>query len=308
MERVLASGMGRGYWRSPGGEPHIGAGTFGGVNETGELRIRLDLAYDGTAFSGWATQPGLRTVQGVLEEGLATVLRVPVRLTVAGRTDAGVHARGQVAHVDVPGHAWRALPGRSDRAPGEALVTRLAGVLPADVVVGRAGPAPEGFDVRFSAVWRRYAYRIDDGAAPDPLVRSWTLRHRRRLDAEAMDRAGAALVGTHDFLAFCKPREGATTIRTLQRLEVVRERGVVVVNVRADAFCHSMVRSLVGALLAVGEGRRAESWPAEVLAAVRRDSGVAVAPPQGLVLEEVGYPQDSELAQRARDARALRAL
>lgn len=284
-------------------------GTFDRVSQpSASVRVRLDLAYDGTAFSGWATQPGLRTVQGTIEQGIATVLREPVRLTVAGRTDAGVHARGQAAHLDVSAAAWEALPGRSRRAPGEALVTRLAGVLPADVVVRLATLAPDGFDARFSATWRRYAYRIDDGGAPDPLTRAWTLRHRRTLDARAMGRAGAALVGEHDFLAFCKPREGATTIRTLQRLAVAREGGVVVVHVRADAFCHSMVRSIVGALLAVGEGRRAEDWPARVLAAVRRDSGVAVAPPQGLVLEEVGYPADSGLAARAAQARAVRTL
>jgi len=277
------------------------------VNDS--LRVRLDLAYDGTGFSGWATQPGLRTVQGVLEDAIATVLRSPARLTVAGRTDAGVHARGQVAHLDLPADAWAALPGRAvDRDPGDALCARLAGVLPPDVVVRRAALAPAGFDARFAAVWRRYAYRIDDSRAPDPLTRAWVLRHRRVLDVGAMDRAGAELVGQHDFLAYCKPREGATTIRTLQLLRVTREQGLVVVDVRADAFCHSMVRSLVGALLAVGEGRRPEGWPARVLAAVSRDPGVAVAPPQGLVLEEVGYPADDELAERARVARAVRTL
>lgn len=272
------------------------------------LRVRLDLAYDGTSFSGWARQPGLRTVQGELELALSTVLRTPASLTVAGRTDAGVHARGQVAHVDVPAHAWEALPGRGVRPPAQALRTRLAGVLPADIVVGGVSLAPEGFDARFSAVWRRYAYRIDDGAAPDPLTRSWVLRHRRPLDAASMASAAAGLLGEHDFLPFCKPREGATTIRRLLDLDVVREGGLVVVKVRADAFCHSMVRSLVGALLAVGEGRRATAWPAEVLDAGLRDSGVAVAPARGLVLEEVAYPPPGELAARAREARAVRTL
>lgn len=272
------------------------------------MRIRLGLAYDGAGFAGWAVQPGLRTVQGTLEDALATVLRTPVRLTVAGRTDAGVHARGQVAHVDLPEDAWRALPGRSTREPTEALRTRLAGVLPTDVVVGSVAPAPPGFDARFSAIWRRYAYRIDDGAAPDPLLRAWVLRHRRVLDVPAMAAAAPALLGEHDFLAFCRPREGATTIRTLQELEVVREGGIAVVHVRADAFCHSMVRSLVGALLAVGEGRRDPAWPGQVLRVGRRDGAVAVAPAHGLVLEEVGYPADGELAERARLARAVRTL
>lgn len=272
------------------------------------LRIRLDLAYDGTGFAGWASQPGQRTVQGVLTDALATVLRVPARLTVAGRTDAGVHARGQVSHLDVPLAAWEALPGRSDRLPAQALLTRLAGVLPGDIVAGDARVVPDAFDARFSALWRRYSYRIDDGAAPDPLTRTWVLRHRRALDVAAMARAGSLLVGEHDFLAFCKPRAGATTIRTLQELDVSREAGVAVVHVRADAFCHSMVRSLVGALLAVGEGRREADWPARVLAARERTGSVTVAPPNGLVLEEVAYPGDDQLAAQARAARVVRSL
>lgn len=270
--------------------------------------MRLDLSYDGTGFSGWATQPGRRTVQEELTTALHTVLRSPVVVTVAGRTDAGVHARGQVAHVDVPSLRWQAVAGRGDRTPQHALVSRLAGVLPPDVVLRRAAVVPEAFDARFSALWRRYVYRIDDGGAPDPLRRAWVLRHRRALDDVAMDTALRSLLGEHDFLAYCKPRAGATTIRTLQEASVRRRDGVVEVEVRADAFCHSMVRSLVGALLAVGEGRRSASWPREALEEVRREAGVAVAPPTGLVLEEVGYPADDELAARARAARAVRVL
>lgn len=272
------------------------------------VRVRLDLGYDGTNFSGWASQPGLRTVQGELTGALATVLRSPVTVTVAGRTDAGVHARGQVCHVDLPLTAWNALPGRSTRSPAEAMVTRLAGVLPPDVVVGSAAIAPAGFDARFSAIWRRYTYRIHDGVAPDPLTRTWVLRHRRALDADAMDVAASGLLGEHDFLPFCKPRQGATTIRTLQELKVAREGGCVVVRVQADAFCHSMVRSLVGALLAVGEARRTTAWPGQVLRAGVRSPSVAVAPAHGLVLEEVGYPPAAELADRARQARSVRSL
>lgn len=274
------------------------------------LRIRLDLAYDGTAFAGWAAQPGLRTVQGTLEAALGTVLRTePPRLTVAGRTDAGVHARGQVAHVDLDHEVWQAARGRMD-APGSALVRRLAGLLPPDLVVHRAAPAPAGFDARFSALHRRYAYRLADHVeAVDPLRRSWVVRHRVPLDAAAMGRAAAALVGRHDFAAFCRPRAGATTIRTLQELGVERpgtgpDAGLVVATVQADAFCHSMVRSLVGALLAVGEGRKDAGWPAELLAGRRRDS--AVAPAHGLTLEEVAYPPADELAARARATRARR--
>ncbi|HLS72373.1 MAG TPA: tRNA pseudouridine synthase A [Actinomycetaceae bacterium] len=285
----------------------------------GELvRVRLDLRYDGTAFSGWATQPGLRTVQETLEQALSTVLRVPARLTVAGRTDAGVHARGQVAHVDVPRTAWAALPGRADRTPQDALVARLAGVLgrggrprgASDVVVVHAAPAPTGFDARFSALWRRYAYRIADTvAARDPLRRADVLWHGRALDVAAMDEAGRRLQGEHDFAAYCKPREGATTIRTLHELRWERgDDGLVAATVRADAFCHSMVRALVGASLAVGEGRRPVDWPAQVLAAGRRDPSVTVVAAHGLTLEEVRYPSDDQLAARAAEARAVRTL
>ena len=182
------------------------------------LRVRLDLAYDGTAFSGWAAQPTLRTVQGELSAALTTVLRSaePVRVTVAGRTDAGVHARGQVAHVDLDPAAWASLPGRSDRDPGVALVSRLGGILPADVVVRAARPAPDGFDARFSAVERRYLYRIaDTGAVRDPLRRHDTVWWRKPLDVGAMDEAARSLVGLRDFAAFCRQREGATTVRTL---------------------------------------------------------------------------------------------
>jgi tRNA pseudouridine38-40 synthase len=276
------------------------------------VRVRLDLAYDGGGFSGWARQPGLRTVEGELTAALATVLRTDdVDLTVAGRTDAGVHARAQVAHVDVPDAAWRTLPGRSDRAPSDALVSRLAGVLSrdaggprgsGDLVVFGAAEAPSGFDARFSATWRRYRYRVsDDVGTRDPVRRGAVLWHGRPLDADAMASAATGLVGEHDFLSYCKPREGATTIRTLNALDVTRaedgpDAGLVVVEVVADAFCHSMVRSLVAALLAVGEGRRPVGYPAEALALRSRAAGVAVAPAHGLTLEAVGYPPDADLA------------
>jgi tRNA pseudouridine38-40 synthase len=264
------------------------------------VRLRLDVAYDGGGFRGWAAQPGLRTVEGELSAALATVLRVPsVDLTCAGRTDAGVHARGQVVHVDLD-----PLP-----EPAERLVRRVNGVLATDLRVLGAAEAPPGFDARFSAVWRRYCYRVADGpAAVDPLARSHVLAWPRPLDVAAMAAASKALVGLHDFASFCRQREGATTIRTLLDLDWARRPdGVVEATVRADAFCHSMVRSLVGCLLAVGEGRRPVDWPAEVLAAGRRDAAVAVAPAHGLTLEEVGYPPDDELAARTEVTRARRA-
>jgi tRNA pseudouridine38-40 synthase len=274
------------------------------------LRVRLDLAYDGTAFSGWAAQPGLRTVQGELATALATVLRCsdPVQLTVAGRTDAGVHARGQVVHVDVDPDAWAALPGRSDRPPGVALVSRLAGVLPPDVVVRRAEPAPAGFDARFSALERRYVYRLaDDGAERDPLRRHDTVWWRRPLDVDAMDVAARSLVGLRDFAAFCKQREGATTVRTLLDYSWTRlPDGVAVATVRADAFCHSMVRSLVGAVVPVGEGRRARDWPRDLQERAVRAPEIHVMPAHGLSLEEVVYPPEADLAGRAVATRARR--
>jgi tRNA pseudouridine38-40 synthase len=266
------------------------------------VRLRVDLSYDGSAFSGWAAQPGRRTVEEVVAAGLARVLRLPgpPRLTVAGRTDAGVHARGQVVHVDVPVAAWMAAAG--------TVVSRLAGVLPADVRVRAVAPAPPGFDARFSALWRRYSYRVcDDLARADPLRRHDTLWSFRSLDLAAMNEAAALLLGEHDFAAFCRRREGASTIRGLRALAWSRDGdGIAVATVVADAFCHNMVRALTGALLAVGEGRQPPGWPAQVLATAVRDPAVRVLAPHPLCLEEVGYPPPSALAARATQARHLR--
>lgn len=275
------------------------------------MRIRIDLAYDGTEFSGWAAQPGLRTVEGELSAGLGTILRTgPVRLTVGGRTDAGVHARGSVAHADIEHSGWERLPGRSGRSPHEAALTRLAGVLPADIVVRAVTPVPDAFDARFSALRRRYTYRIcDRAAALDPLRRRDTALHRAPLDAVAMDTAARSLTGLHDFAAFCRKREGATTVRTLLGYSWERGRdGILTGTVVADAFCHSMVRALVGAVVPVGEGRYAGQWPVQVRDARVRDSRVSVMPAHGLCLEEITYPAEGELAERAEQARRVRSL
>lgn len=276
------------------------------------MRLRVDFAYDGTDFSGWAAQPGRRAVESELSAALSRVLRAPepVRLVVAGRTDAGVHAAGTVCHADVDEAAFAALPGRSDRTPQEAAVTRLNGVLPPDVVVRDVQVAPEGFDARFSALRRRYRYRLcDDVRRLDPVRRRDTVVHKRALDVAAMDAAARNLLGLHDFAAFCKKREGATTVRTLLDYSWVRGAdGVLEATVLADAFCHSMVRSLVGVVVPVGEGRREVDWPAQVLSAGRRDPAVAVMPPHGLSLVEVVYPPDDRLAERATQARATREL
>ena len=266
------------------------------------VRLRVDLSYDGSGFSGWAAQPGRRTVEAELAQALGRVLRLPgpPKLTVAGRTDAGVHARGQVVHADVPAVAWAVAAGRA--------VARLAAVLPADIRVRAADLAPDGFDARFSALWRRYSYRVcDDPAAADPLRRHETLWYFRRLDVTAMNEAALSCLGEHDFAAFCRRREGATTIRSLRALDWRRDgNGIAVATVVADAFCHNMVRALVGALIAVGEGRKPTRWPADVLAAAVRDPAVRVVAPHGLCLEEVGYPAAGALAARAADTRRLR--
>jgi tRNA pseudouridine38-40 synthase len=274
------------------------------------VRLRLDLAYDGAGFHGWARQPGLRTVQGDLEGALDTVLRVQgSTLTVAGRTDTGVHARGQVAHLDADPETVAAVAGRADPDPCAALVRRLNGVLATDVRVRRVVAAPTGFDARFSAIWRRYCYRIvDDQAAVDPLARGHVLAWGRALDLDRMNEAATLLLGEHDFASFCRKREGATTIRSLLELSWSRVDGIAEATVRADAFCHNMVRSLVGCLVAVGEGRQEPAWAAEVLARGRRDSAVTVVQPHGLTLEEVGYPPDDEVAAQAVRSRVVRTL
>lgn len=273
-------------------------------------RLRIDLAYDGSGFHGWARQDGLRTVQGDLEAALDMVLRTTgTALTVAGRTDTGVHARGQVAHVDLDPGLLAGISGRSAATPEEALVRRLNGVVGRDLRVRRVAPASEGFDARFSAVWRRYAYRIaDDPAVVDPLTRGHVLAWPRRLDVDRMNEAAAVLLGEHDFASFCKKREGATTIRSLLDLSWTRVDGIAEATVRADAFCHNMVRSLVGCLVAVGEGRRDADWVGEVLLATARDSAVTVVQAHGLTLEEVRYPPDEELAAQAHRARVVRTL
>jgi tRNA pseudouridine38-40 synthase len=282
-------------------------------------RIRLDLAYDGEGFTGWAKQPGLRTVQGELEAALATIFRrvgPPPKLSVAGRTDVGVHATGQVAHVELDDAQIIDLdrPRRGGPAPRglDALVRRLNGIAGAagDVQVQRATVAPAGFDARFSAVWRRYDYRIADAAAlRDPRRRGYELWHPTALDLDEMDAAARSLLGLHDFASFCRPREGATTIRTLQEFAWERDAdGVLVARVRADAFCHSMVRALVGACLAAGDGKLNAARVTELRESAARTSEFVVVPAKGLTLVEVGYPPDNELAARAEQTRAKRSF
>lgn len=304
-------------------------------------RVRIDLAYDGTDFQGWAAQPGRRTVQGVLEDALALILREPVRTVVAGRTDSGVHATGQVVHVDVPVGALEQLA-RADRAKrntrgteascdlGEPLPERAARVLCSrlrsvlgrvpDLLVRSVRTAAPGFDARFSPIWRRYEYRVsDDWGTRDPLLRRHVLAWPQRVDVERMNRAAQTLLGLHDWAAYCRPRAGATTIRELQRFEWRREaarasgvtsvatpNGILIATVQADAFCHHMVRCLVGATLAVGAGDLEIDDLVRLRDRGSRGTEYKMVPGHGLVLAEVGYPADAELAVRAEQTRARR--
>jgi len=282
----------------------------------GLIRIRLDVSYDGTDFSGWAAQPDQRTVQGVLEEALG---RQPPgdslasRTVVAGRTDAGVHADAQVLHVDVvplgAESTGTRIPVDERGIPDlSRMRQRWNRYLPADVRVTSASIAPGGFDARFAALRRHYRYRVSDAPwGVEPLRRRDTLAWRRPLDVDRLNLAAAPLVGLHDFAAFCKQRAGATTIRKLGSMTWQRcDEHLLVADLSADAFCHSMVRGLVGALLMAGDGRRGIGWPAQVLADQERCS--AVAPAHGLRLVSVDYPADEGLADRAAEARSVRSL
>ena len=271
-------------------------------------RLRIDLAYDGAGFSGWAIQPGLPTVQGELESALARALRLEpaeVRTVVAGRTDSGVHATGQVCHLDVPDDT---VEGRSPHT--EQLLKRLRGALGKNsaIWISSVSVAPPGFDARFSPVARRYEYRIADArSVKDPRMAGFTLWIDDSLDVESMNQLGEKLLGLHDFASFCRAREGATTIRELQECSWVRtNKGVLVATVRADAFCHSMVRSLMGAAVAVGRGALSVDEVLNAREAKERTSAWKTLAAHGLTLCEVIYPSDDQLATRAEQTRALR--
>ncbi|MEV0333047.1 tRNA pseudouridine(38-40) synthase TruA [Nocardia sp. NPDC050717] len=268
------------------------------MDERESLRVRLGISYDGTDFTGWARQPGLRTVQGTLEESLSKVFREPIQLTVAGRTDAGVHAEGQVAHFDTTGEL-----------DADKLLYRMARFLPKDVRITDVAPAPAEFDARFSAIRRHYVYRLTTARfGAEPLSARSVVAAKPGLDLEAMRAASRHLLGLHDFAAFCRRREGATTVRELQRFDWVRDGERLDAHVSADAFCWSMVRSLVGAVLAVGEGRRTPEWVASLLTESERSSSVTVAPAHGLSLVRVDYPADADLAARNAQTRETRTL
>lgn len=248
------------------------------------MRIRIDLAYDGTGFHGFARQRGLPTIQGVLEDALARLAGQPVTTTGAGRTDAGVHATAQTAHADVPADG-RML---ADLARTRRSLDRMCGP---QVTIWRVRRVPATFDARFSAVLRRYVYRLCDTAAMDPLWRHHTWHvGAPALDTERMAAGAAYLLGEHDFSAFCRRAGEEHLVRRVDRLEVRRERaGLVTVRVAGQAFCHQMVRSITGCLLRVGRGRRRPEWVAEARASGERQAIGEVAPPHGLNLVGVSY-------------------
>ena len=250
------------------------------------IRLRIDLAYDGTDFAGWARQPDQFTVQGELERALGVLANslAPVLTVGAGRTDAGVHARGQVAHADFPEDAWQRI------ASGAA--EKLNALTPSSITIKSVSAGDSNFDARFSAKWRRYRYHLcDDQSALDPLVRNWVLVWPKKLDVAKMHEAAQLMIGERDMAVFCKKRPESSTVRNLTRLAVSRsaEGGLVVAEFVAQSFCHSMVRSMVGALVAVGDGRHESGWVSQLMSEKERSSAVQVAPAHGLVLEEVGY-------------------
>jgi len=265
--------------------------------ESGFRRLRIDLAYDGTNFAGWAKQPDRRTVQECIETALATISQITPETIVAGRTDAGVHATGQVIHVDLP-----------ESVALDDLVYKLNRLLDEDVRVHNISIAPEAFHARFSALRRYYRYKIlDDNKVLDPLARLDVSTWYRPLDLDVMNKTSALLLGEHDFAAFCKYREGATTIRTLEKYEWKRSpEGFLLADIVADAFCYSMVRNLVGAVVCVADGRFDPEWIAGVLNNKERVSDSLVFPGRGLTLYQVDYPNDAELLERAKKTIARR--
>jgi tRNA pseudouridine38-40 synthase len=258
--------------------------------ESGFRRLRIDIAYDGTNFYGWGVQPDRRTIQDLVEEAISRISRVDTESIVAGRTDAGVHATGQVIHVDVP-----------DTTSLEELGYKLNRLLDTDIRIMNVSVAPPAFHARFSALRRHYTYKILDGnQVISPLHRLDVASWYRPLDIDAMNTASALLLGDHDFAAYCKFREGATTIRQLQKFQWVRDsEGFLIGDVVADAFCYSMVRNLVGAVVCVADGRFGPDWIAQTLANKVRISDSLVFPACGLTLRQVDYPSDSELLERA---------
>ena len=261
------------------------------VADPAPVRLRVDLAYDGAPYHGLARQPGLITVQSCVEDALEQILGTPVRTTASGRTDRGVHARAQVLHGDVPAQAL-------DGIEADDLTVALAAALPESIRIHAVRRVPPTFNARFSALARSYRFRLRDGV--DPRVHGRGVRRDESdvwgitelLDVPAMRRASQALLGEHDFAAFCRRAPGRTTVRridllTLRRLGV--GPGRIDIRLEGPAFCHQQVRSIVGCLVDVGRGRREERWIGDVLASLDRSLAAPVAPPHGLTLEAVRF-------------------
>ncbi len=259
--------------------------------ESGFLRLRLDIAYDGTNFSGWAKQPDRRTCQEVIETTISKIARVQVETVVAGRTDAGVHATGQVIHVDVP-----------ENLDLEDLTYRINRIMDEDLRITKISIAPPAFHARFSALRRSYTYKIlDNNQVIPPLIRADIAPWYRTLDLNLLNEASALLLGSNDFAAFCKFREGSTTVRNLEKFSWIRDgAGLLIADVVADAFCYSMVRNLVGAVVCVADGRFQPDWVLQTLKNRERISDSLVFPARGLTLYKVEYPPDSELLERVK--------
>jgi tRNA pseudouridine38-40 synthase len=258
--------------------------------ESGFLRLRLDLAYDGTNFFGWGKQPDRRTVQEEVEKAIGTVTQSKIDSIVAGRTDAGVHATGQVIHVDVP-----------EGISLDDIAYKLNRILDEDIRITHVSIAPEAFHARFSALRRSYTYKILDNNLPIPPINRMDIASwYRPLDVKLMNEASSLVLGHHDFAAFCKFREGGTTIRTLETFHWERQGDLLVASIIADAFCYSMVRNLVGAVVCVADGRKESTWIGELLANKERVSDSLVFPARGLTLSSVEYPTDDQLLERAK--------
>jgi tRNA pseudouridine38-40 synthase len=254
--------------------------------------LKLTLAYDGTAYAGWQVQPGQRTLQETLEAALTNITGTAIRVTASGRTDAGVHALGQVVSFNT-----------ESTLPADVIQRALNAELPHDMAVLDAADAPPGFHAIRDAARKRYRYVLDDGPVPDVFRRHYAWHYRQRLDAAAMHRAAQPLLGTHDFRSFESAwPQRTSSVRTVFEISVARglsgDENLIALEVEADGFLYNMVRAIVGTLVEVGRGSRSESWPAEVLAAQDRRVAGMTAPAHGLFLLRVEYNEGKAEGKR----------
>jgi tRNA pseudouridine38-40 synthase len=278
------------------------AGDSGGL-----VRFRVDLAYDGTDFAGWAKQPGLRTVEGDLVKMFEKVFgksKTDFDMRVAGRTDSGVHAKHQVCHLDIP----QKRLSRIGRDPLNAF--RLNTLIADDLIILDIHQITSDFDARFSALGRRYRYTIvDPEFKKDPMLVRYALTHKRVLDVALMNLAAKELIGLKDFAAFCKPRAGASTIRNLTTFKVSRDPGgLITIEIHADAFCHNMIRSLVGSIMAVADGRLSIQDLIQAQKSGKRANKFKTIDAKGLSLESIDYPDPADYAKQANLNRVMREI